>query len=71
MSGPPAIGGADHSTSATVKDATDGSAGPENISKGKRKVTFDVKPDIVTIKREVEAEKKAEEAENAGRNSGG
>ncbi|GLB34123.1 hypothetical protein LshimejAT787_0110070 [Lyophyllum shimeji] len=31
-------------------------------SKGKRKVTFDVKPAVVTIKREVEAEKEEEEA---------
>lgn len=73
-SGSPVSRRAERSTSTTrtvATDSTEGSAGPENTLKGKRKVTFDVKPDIVTIKREVEAEKKAEEAENAGRNSGG
>lgn len=38
--------------------------GQENSSKGKRKVTFDVKPEVVTIAREVKAEKK-EDAERS------
>jgi hypothetical protein len=43
-----------------------------NGPKGKRKVTFDVEPDIVTIKREVNSEKREEEeAERAERDAGG
>lgn len=43
----------------------------DNGSKGKRKVTFDVKPEVVHIKREVNSEKKAEEKELTGRASEG
>lgn len=40
----------------------EGSAGPRGRDKGKRRVTFDVKPDVVTIKREVTAENAEPEA---------
>ena len=43
----------------------------DNGSKGKRKVTFDVKPDVVHIKREVNSDKEAEEKESTGRASEG
>lgn len=43
----------------------------DNGSKGKRKVTFDVKPDIVHIKDEVNLDKEAEEKELASRVSEG
>lgn len=43
---------------------TSGTNGQENSSKGKRKVTFDVKPEVVTIAREVKAERK-EDAERS------
>ena len=43
----------------------------DNGSKGKRKVTFDVKPDVVHIKREVNSDKEAEEKELTGRASEG
>jgi hypothetical protein len=39
--------------------------------KGKRKVTFDVKPDVVTIKRSPGKENKEEDSEKAGRASEG
>lgn len=42
-------------------------AGQNDVTKGKRKVTFDVKPDVVTITREVDAEKAEEETERASR----
>lgn len=53
----------------TVAQEASGSRGRNN-TKGKRKVTFDVNPDIVTIKREVDAEK-AEEEELASHDIGG
>lgn len=40
----------------------EGSAGPRGRDKGKRRVTFDVQPDVVTIKREVAAENAEQEA---------
>jgi hypothetical protein len=39
----------------------------EMSPQGKRKVTFDVKPEVVTIEREVDAEKNEDDTERAGR----
>jgi len=69
----------------SVEDSTGKNQGPEQVgveasesrvqesgssSKAKRKVTFDVKPAIVTIKREVNVEKE-EEAKLASQDTGG
>ncbi|KAG5648785.1 hypothetical protein DXG03_000134 [Asterophora parasitica] len=56
---------AEMSTPPNEAQAGDGELSPSRgreKSKGKRKVTFDVKPAVVTIKREVLAEKEEEEA---------
>jgi hypothetical protein len=83
--GPSSIRAENRSVRASTSDAkTGGSARTRSQSrtrasseeqkpdpKGKRKVTFDVKPDVVTITRQVDAEQKAEEAANVEKNTGG
>lgn len=53
------------------RNAPSESQTPDTPTKGKRKVTFDVNPNVVTIKREVTSEKEKEETERSSRASEG